>query len=127
MDAARFLAAAAAGDLVTIKHFQATVDSRVAFQACGSDGNNALHIALLSGKWAAALYLMREMKVSQHKLNSAKESVFHSYVRGIKVYGPPTLDDLRDFREEQLQSWREEFSMIKEKEQFLVCKKVLRC
>ena len=116
MDVSRFLSAAAQGDLATIKHFQSAVDSRIAFQACGSDGNNALHTALLHGKWTLALYLMREMRVSQHKLNAVKESVLHSYVRGVKSYGAPTVEDLAEFREEQLQVWREEYALNKEKE-----------
>lgn len=116
MDAARFLGAASAGDLTTIKQIQSSVDSRVAYQVCMADGNNALHVALLHGQWAAALYLMREMKVSQHKLNSAKESVFHSYARGLKAHGAPTREQLSEFRDEQLQAWREEYAQLKAKE-----------
>lgn len=116
MDAQRFLSAASAGDLATIKQIQAVVDSRVAYQVCNSDGNNALHVALLHGQWPTALYLMREMKVSQHKLNAAKESVFHSYARGLRAWGAPSRESLGEFREEQLQAWREEFAMIKAKE-----------
>ena len=116
MDAQRLLAAASVGDLLTIKQIQVALDARVAYQVCASDGNNALHLALLHGQWTAALYLMREMKVSQHKLNAAKESVFHSYVRGVKMHGVPSRESLAEFREEQLQAWREEYALRKAKE-----------
>ena len=67
-------------------------------------GRNCLGMATAEGRWELALILLRQFKVSPHKLDPSGESLLHLYVRGLQVR-PPTHSDFSTLRSENIALW----------------------
>ena len=71
------------------------------------EGRNCLGVAVAQGKWALALTLLREYRVSPHAIDNNGEGLFHLIARGL-AQNPATIEDYAEIRNELLTFWDKE-------------------
>jgi len=92
MESENFLELSKRGDIASLSNLVSAGFNRNILYMCDEEGRNALHLAVLNGHWRAAALILREIKVSPHKLTEKGESIYHSIARGIKVKSPSERD-----------------------------------
>jgi hypothetical protein len=109
---AQFLSACSQGDLETVKRLKA--EEHAVTTTVDSEGYNGAHIAVKHGQWAAAYYLIRDLKVSPFKCSLTGDTLYHTIIRKCAT-SPPIALDFAAIRQEKEDIWRAEEAKLRTK------------
>jgi hypothetical protein len=109
---AEFLSACMQGDLETVKRLKA--EEHAITTTVDLEGYNGVHIAVKHGQWAAAYYLIRDLKVSPFKCSLNGDTLYHTIIRKCAV-SPPIALDFSAMRQEKEDTWRAEEEKLRTK------------